>query len=166
MGFDKASFAWSDRRPLAPASAPPDATDLLPQFELRNLDIRFPEGKITIVDGPTGSGKSALLVSANSGHFRIFTERILQLALLGEMTLTAGRVLQRKEPSQMDAHGLKPLISYASQVPWLQQVSIKDNILFGHTYDESRYHEVIEACGLDSDLDQMENGEDTEVGAR
>ncbi len=32
------------------------------QFELRDLNIRFPQGKLTIVTGPTASGKTALLV--------------------------------------------------------------------------------------------------------
>ena len=32
-------------------------------FELRNVTIRFPEGELTVVTGPTASGKTALLVS-------------------------------------------------------------------------------------------------------
>ena len=32
-------------------------------FELRDVTIRFPEGKLTVVTGPTASGKTALLVS-------------------------------------------------------------------------------------------------------
>ena len=33
-------------------------------FELRDMTIRFPEGKLTVVTGPTASGKTALLVSS------------------------------------------------------------------------------------------------------
>ena len=33
-------------------------------FELRNMTIRFPEGQLTVVTGPTASGKTALLVSS------------------------------------------------------------------------------------------------------
>ena len=33
-------------------------------FELRNMTIRFPEGELTVVTGPTASGKTALLVSS------------------------------------------------------------------------------------------------------
>ena len=32
-------------------------------FELRNVTVRFPEGELTVVTGPTASGKTALLVS-------------------------------------------------------------------------------------------------------
>ena len=33
-------------------------------FELRNMTIRFPEEELTVVTGPTASGKTALLVSS------------------------------------------------------------------------------------------------------
>lgn len=32
------------------------------KFELRDLNIRFPEGELTLVTGPTASGKTAVLV--------------------------------------------------------------------------------------------------------
>lgn len=33
-------------------------------FELKDLNLRFPEGQLTVVTGPTASGKTALLVCA------------------------------------------------------------------------------------------------------
>ena len=42
--------------------ADPAAKDTGRKFELQNLDIVFPEGKLTLVTGPTASGKSALIV--------------------------------------------------------------------------------------------------------
>ena len=42
--------------------ADPAAIDTGRKFELQNLDIVFPEGKLTLVTGPTASGKSALIV--------------------------------------------------------------------------------------------------------
>jgi ABC-type multidrug transport system fused ATPase/permease subunit len=44
--------------------------------------------------------------------------------------------------------GLRNSVAYAAQTPWLQQKSIKDNILFGEEYDEARYEATIEACAL------------------
>ena len=33
------------------------------RFELRDINVMFPEGKLTLITGPTASGKTSLLVS-------------------------------------------------------------------------------------------------------
>ncbi|KAL1748165.1 hypothetical protein HDZ31DRAFT_30137 [Schizophyllum fasciatum] len=118
-------------------------------FELRDISVRFPDGKLTLVTGPTASGKTALL-----------------MAVLGEMTLLQGRLVLDKNPHRVDEHGLMHSISYAAQSPWLRHQSIKENILFGYPYDEARYKEVVECCALKPDLRMLEDGDATEIGAR
>ncbi|CAA7263971.1 unnamed protein product [Cyclocybe aegerita] len=119
------------------------------RFELKDLSVKFPEGELTIVTGPTASGKTALL-----------------MAVLGEMTLLSGRIIMSKEPSRVDEHGLMHAVSYAAQSPWLRHQSIKDNILFGYPFDEERYNAVVECCALRPDLEMLEDGDSTEIGAR
>ena len=51
-----------------------------------------------------------------------------------------------------------------SPVPWLRHQSIKDNILFGYLFD--CYRVVIECCVLQPDLEMLEDGDATEIGAR
>ncbi|KAH7882505.1 hypothetical protein F5I97DRAFT_1905629 [Phlebopus sp. FC_14] len=119
------------------------------KFELRDISVRFPEGELTVITGPTASGKSALL-----------------LALLGEMTITGGKLVMSKNTSKVDENGLMHAISYAAQSPWLRHQSIKANILFGYPYDEERYNAVVECCALQTDLDILEDGDETEIGAR
>ncbi|KAG6830407.1 hypothetical protein H0H92_000903 [Tricholoma furcatifolium] len=126
-------------------------TDL--PFELQDINVRFPEGKLTVITGPPASGKTALL-----------------MALLGEMTLLphtpTGRILMSKHPDLIDpSSGLTYSISYAAQTPWLRHQSIRDNILFGIPFDSARYYTVLDACALNSDLKALEDGDLTEVGA-
>ncbi|KIK63814.1 hypothetical protein GYMLUDRAFT_40900 [Collybiopsis luxurians FD-317 M1] len=119
------------------------------QFRLEQISVVFPENKLTVVTGPTASGKTALL-----------------MAVLGEMTLLSGRILMHKDTSDVDMNGNMHAISYSAQSPWLRHQSIKDNILFGYPYDEQRYRDVIEACALKPDLDILEDGDATEIGSK
>ncbi|KAH7316414.1 hypothetical protein B0J17DRAFT_724436 [Rhizoctonia solani] len=109
------------------------------RFELLDINLTIPEGKLTLITGPTASGKSALL-----------------MALLGEMTQLSGELYLPKSGG----------ISFAAQSSWLEHKTIKDNILFGTPYDEQRYNLVIECCALKADLEIFEDGDLTEIGAR
>ncbi|KIJ35247.1 hypothetical protein M422DRAFT_262416 [Sphaerobolus stellatus SS14] len=120
------------------------------KFELKDINVIFPDGKLTIVTGPTASGKTALL-----------------MALLGEMTMLPGNgcLLLPKRQLHPDENGFSGL-SYAAQAPFLQHLSIRDNILFGNQYEEERYAAVLEACALNPDLEIFEARDLTEVGSK
>ena len=81
FGLNNASFRWNAVEPKIddkkkssnpPADAPADSTngsqgnDADHRFELRDISLILPEGQLTVITGPTASGKSALLVSAIS----------------------------------------------------------------------------------------------------
>ncbi|KAJ6575530.1 hypothetical protein B0H10DRAFT_2168545 [Mycena sp. CBHHK59/15] len=57
-------------------------------------------------------------------------------------------------------------ISYAAQESWVQNETIKENILFGQKFDEDRYKKVIYQCALSRDLELFEAGDVTEVGEK
>ncbi|KAG6334903.1 hypothetical protein ID866_4184 [Astraeus odoratus] len=131
------------------AMSPEDTKIPLKRFELRDISVSFPEGRLSVITGPTGSGKTALLS-----------------ALLGEMSIIKGKLILCKVCSGTDRiHSVHP-ISYAAQTPWLQWRSIKENILFECPYDEDRYKDVVECCALEPDLDILEDGDETIVGDR
>jgi ABC-type transport system involved in cytochrome bd biosynthesis fused ATPase/permease subunit len=88
------------------------------------------------------------------------------MAVLGETTLMKGRIIMMKEPSRVDENGFMHAISYAAQTPWLRHQSIKDNVLLGYPFNEERYNAVIECCALKKDLEMLEDGDATEIGAR
>jgi ABC-type transport system involved in cytochrome bd biosynthesis fused ATPase/permease subunit len=67
VGFSEASFEWQDLSSNTAASPT--------RFQLGPLDVVFPTGKLTIVSGATGSGKSALLAALLGGMF-FYADRI------------------------------------------------------------------------------------------
>ncbi|KAH9854526.1 multidrug resistance-associated ABC transporter [Lenzites betulinus] len=168
LGIIHGTFRWNETSNSAddlhssPTTDPPEVASTMDdtastiadstgdrRFELKDISVMFPEGQLTVVTGPTASGKTALL-----------------MALLGELTTLEGKIIMSKNASKVDEHGLAYTISYAAQSPWLRHQSIKDNILFGNPLDEERYAAVLECCALKPDLDILEDGDATEIGVR
>lgn len=117
-------------------------------FQLHDITFMPPMGKISLVVGSTGSGKSALLT-----------------ALLGEMEQLTGRSHMLKDARIDPKTGLSHTIAYCAQSPWLQHASIRQNILFGLPYEQKRYDAVLDACALRPDLEILD-GDSTEIGEK
>lgn len=107
------------------------------RFTLDNFNIDIPKGKLLGVIGPVGSGKSSLL-----------------------------QLLLRELPIQSGALNINGTTSYASQEPWVFAASVRQNILFGESYDSDRYNKVVKCCALLSDFEQFENGDRTIIGEK
>ncbi len=146
IGFREATFIWGSKTAVA--------EDGSMAFRLLDLNVDFQIGKLNVITGPTGSGKTSLL-----------------MALLGEMTIMKGKVFlpggRSREDVLPDAEtGLAETCAYVAQQAWLVNASIKDNILFSAPFDEQRYKDVIVACALEHDLEVLDNGDETLVGEK
>ncbi|KAI8866764.1 hypothetical protein GQ42DRAFT_172371, partial [Ramicandelaber brevisporus] len=125
-------------------SAEPSNLGFKAPFKLSNLNVRFPTGKLSVIAGNTGQGKTSLL-----------------LALLGEMTRIEGDIVL----PTTDGNTIKD-VSYVAQTAWLRNATIRNNIVFGEPYDEERYRAVLHACALNPDLRVLPAGSETEVGEK
>lgn len=57
-------------------------------------------------------------------------------------------------------------MAYAAQRAWIQNATLRDNVLFGSPYDPERYQRVLAACALTDDLKVLEAGDMTEIGEK
>ncbi|KAJ2797903.1 Transporter of the ATP-binding cassette (ABC), partial [Coemansia furcata] len=128
------------------------------EFELRDLTVNFPIGKLSIIAGPTGCGKTSLL-----------------MALLGEMRLLGGQLMVPGAAFnaravlggyQANPFALHESVAYVAQQAWLLNDTIRGNITFGLPYDVQRYTEVVRMCALTRDFEILDAGDMTEVGER
>lgn len=112
------------------------------RFTLHGVNLEFPVGQLSIIGGKTGVGKSLLLT-----------------AIIGEVDLLSGNI---SAPSMAQEYS----VAFVSQTPWLQNASLKNNILFGKPLQHERYEEVLSACALRPDLAVLAKGDETQIGLR
>ncbi|PAV84153.1 hypothetical protein WR25_11358 isoform B [Diploscapter pachys] len=104
---------------------------------LQDIIISIDRGALIAVVGRVGTGKSSLLN-----------------ALLGEMGKLRGQI------------SINGDVAYVPQQPWIQNMSVRDNITFGKPFDRKRYNQVLHACALKPDLKILPNGDLTEIGEK
>ncbi|XP_073541128.1 ATP-binding cassette sub-family C member 2 [Phyllobates terribilis] len=104
---------------------------------VKNVNLEIKENHLVAVVGGVGSGKSSLVS-----------------AMLGEMDHVKGHI------------NIKGSVAYVPQQAWIQNATLKDNILFGSPLDEARYQRVLEACALLPDLQMLPGGDMSEIGEK
>ncbi|NWV57761.1 MRP3 protein, partial [Daphoenositta chrysoptera] len=104
---------------------------------LKDINMLVPSGSLVAIVGHVGCGKSSLVS-----------------ALLGEMEKLEGEV------------AVKGSVAYVPQQAWIQNATLKDNILFGQAPNEEKYQNALEACALKTDLEVLPGGDQTEIGEK
>jgi len=89
---------------------------------------------LVIVCGQVASGKSSMILS-----------------LLNELPIKEGKAV------------IGGSCGYSSQQAWVFNGTVRENIIFGHGYNQKRYRDVLEICALNRDLELLECGEFTYI---
>ena len=104
---------------------------------LQHVYFTAEKGSLTVITGPVGSGKSTLL------------------------SAVAGEVLDQNWAITYNGS-----VVYAPQIAWVFSGTIRENILFGEQYRESKYNGVVKACALLEDMQKFPDSDETIVGER
>lgn len=106
-------------------------------FRINDVNIEVKQGELVAVVGSTGCGKSSLIS-----------------AIMGDMNKTAGEVT------------LKGKIAYVPQQSWIFNATIRNNITFGASFDETRYKKAVDVAGMTRDMTLFPSRDLTEIGER
>ncbi len=120
-----------------------------PGAGIHEIDLTVRRGSLTVITGQVGSGKTTLLET-----------------LLGIRPKSAGEVLWNGRPVEDLVTCFRPpRCAYTPQVPRLFSESIRDNVAMGEAMGEAVLRRVLRQAAVDDDIDQLESGVDTLVGA-
>ncbi|KIK47399.1 hypothetical protein CY34DRAFT_799345 [Suillus luteus UH-Slu-Lm8-n1] len=106
-------------------------------FQVTGIDLEIPRGQLVAIVGAVGMGKTSLLQG-----------------LIGDMRRTSGTV------------EFGGSVGYCAQTAWIQNTTIRENICFGHPFDEERYWKAVRDACLEPDLEMLPNYDLTEVGEK
>jgi ATP-binding cassette subfamily B protein len=117
---------------------------------IEEIDLHLERGSFTVITGRIGSGKTTLL-----------------RVLLGLLPADAGQVYWNDERIEDAASFLiPPRCAYTAQVPLLFSESLQDNIMMGLPAEEVDLQAAVRLAVLEPDLEELEHGLDTVVGAK
>ena len=108
---------------------------------LKNINFEVKPGELVAIVGEVGCGKSSLLQAI-----------INSLILLN--------------PKECDGVHINGRIGYAAQIPWIQNDTIRNNIIFSKPFEENKYNETLSLCQLNEDLETFEGKDLTEIGEK
>ncbi|KRZ13592.1 Multidrug resistance-associated protein 1, partial [Trichinella zimbabwensis] len=111
--------------------------DTIERSTLQNINFSIKPGELVAVVGQVGAGKSSFLS-----------------AILGEMEKRNGTV------------GTKGSVAYVPQQAWIQNMTVRENILFNKPYRSDLMKKVLDGCSLNRDLQLLSGGEEAEIGEK
>jgi ATP-binding cassette subfamily B protein len=117
---------------------------------IQGVDLTLRRGTLTVVTGRIGSGKTTLLRT-----------------LLGLLPPDSGEIRWNGElVSKPDLFFIPPRCAYTGQVPRLFSMSLRENILLGLEKPEEELERATHLAVMERDLQELEAGLETPVGAR
>jgi ABC-type transport system involved in cytochrome bd biosynthesis fused ATPase/permease subunit len=108
---------------------------------VKNINFEVKLGELVCIIGEVGSGKSSLL------------EAILNSLIL-------------LNPKDCDGVHINGEIGYVSQIPWILNETIRNNIILSKSFNEEKYYKILDLCQLNEDLSIFEGKDLTEIGEK
>ncbi|KAF8946123.1 Multidrug resistance-associated protein 1 [Haplosporangium gracile] len=106
---------------------------------LQGVNLKVKRGEVVAIVGDVGSGKSSFVA-----------------ALLGQIRQTGSG-------PKLKLYGKS---SYVPQEAWLNNLTLRENIVFGKDFEEERYNITVKVCALERDLTLLAHGDQTEIAER
>ena len=141
LSIEKGNFKWNTESKKNSEVKDKEAIQIeeTKSFELKDINLSIKKGELVFIIGEVGSGKSSLFNSI------------------------IGNMLPNDKDTKVTINGS---IAYVSQMPWIQNKTLQNNILFYSKYNEEKYREAINSSELQKDIEILSRGDQTEIGEK
>jgi len=137
IDYNKTKYSKISNIDLMDATLIPEENSITPI--LKNINFEIYKGEFIYIIGDVGSGKSTLINS--------ILNNLIPLNKNNKIIINGS-------------------IGYISQIPWLANTTIKNNILFYTSFNNEKYNKIIDLSCLRPDLEILDGGDLTEIGEK
>lgn len=138
-----------DFKKLTPRGWHNESTKKCPFVHCQNIGARWPKAEIKTLEGISfrceGPGLIIICGQVASGKSSFL------MSLLNELPISEGTAR------------VSGKLGYSSQTAWIFNGTVRENIVFGHEYNEERYKQTVEVCALVHDFELFEHGDLTYI---
>lgn len=125
-------------------------TSVQDKFSLKIANINIKKGELVGVIGEIGSGKSSLIQAI-----------LNNMNMVQQNQNISNQVNQQS--SEMIVNGT---LGYTEQIPWIQNQTLRDNILFFNPYNKNKYEDILKIVQLKEDIELLPGNDLTEIGEK
>ena len=132
---------------------------------LKDISLQIKRGELICVVGEVGAGKSSLISSIIGELLYLDNDTLSKYSMLQMSNHTKDKLYSISN-SHKNIIRLNGSVSLVQQSPWIQNMTIRDNILFGLPFDKQKYKRVVSACQLTKDFEMFKGHDKTEIGEK
>jgi ABC-type multidrug transport system fused ATPase/permease subunit len=129
---------------------------------LKNVNFEVKKGELIAIVGEVGAGKSSLLQAILNNMIVIDEDEDEN----NNNDIKISHIDNNNKNSKKPKIIVNGEISYVSQISWIENDTLKNNVLFNQPYESEKYDKIIEISELKPDLEMLVGGDLTEIGEK
>lgn len=142
---------------------------------LKNINFEVKRGELIAIVGEVGAGKSSLLQAILNNMIVIDEDEInsnneINFNNNTNINLNSPSINANKNPESLAVKKPKIIVngevSYVSQISWIENDTLKNNVLFNQAFESEKYSKILEISELKPDLEMLVGGDLTEIGEK
>ncbi len=138
---------------------------------MKNINLTIKKGEFIGLIGEVGSGKSSMLQAIMNNLLIFNSDKSQKNGIVNDLNNDIDKrseVQKKIDYSKNDEAKIivNGKLGYTSQIPWIQNETLRNNILFFEEYEEQKYNSILKICSLEKDIENFDGKDFIEIGEK